>query len=318
MSTNKFAFVSLFITRKCNLACSYCNLPDNDIYEMSGKEWIKVIDRVAPYVEFFNLIGGEPTLHPDLPEIVEHLNKIGANYSMVTNGTAPHIFYEYLINRCQIKSLCVSMDELHPDDKKSESMKSIHGRDLVNFIRNETSYKETLIISSVISTIDKFSNLATFALTNNCKIALSVRQFSDNEYQFNSNNPAGSKPSRENTIEVLKYIANRYSSFPLLDPFEYYIAMLNRYIFKEGEWKCRHGLTPAIDSNGDLWACFDFMGNVNPIIGRPRVNLLKEKFTPDTHFEAVRYECINCGGCTWNCPMVSEMVYDGIVKAEFL
>ena len=313
MSISKFSFVSLFVTRQCNLNCSYCNLPNKDIYTMSGDEWITVINQLAPHTEFFNLIGGEPTLHVDLFKIVKHLNNIGANYSLVTNGTKPSQYYKSLIESSKVKSLAVSIDELHPikKSKKSEVMKSIHGRDLVNFIRDETNYKETLIISSVMSTVSKFNNLATFALTNNCKIALSIQQFSNNEYQFNSNNPANSEPNKNDTIEVLKYIVNRYANLPLLDPFEWYVTMLNRYLFNKGKWKCRHGLTPAIDCNGDLYPCFDYMHNL-------KINLLNEEFNPETHFNKIIETCVKCIGCTWNCPMVSEMVADGIVKAEFL
>ena len=314
MSISKFSFVSLFVTRQCNLNCSYCNLPNKDIYTMSGDEWITVINQLAPHTEFFNLIGGEPTLHVDLFKIVKHLNNIGANYSLVTNGTKPSQYYKSLIEDAKVKSIAVSMDQLYSDDgdKRPETMKSILGRDIIRFIANKTNYDGTLIISSIISNVNKFNDLVQFALLNNCKIALSIRQFSNNEYQFNSNNPANNEPNKNNTIEVLKYIVNRYNSLPLLDPFEWYVTMLNRYLFNKDKWKCRHGLTPAVDCNGDLWGCFDYQGEC-------AVNLLQHtRATFKGLRKVILRECKKCSGCTWNCPMVSEMVADGIVEAEFL
>jgi organic radical activating enzyme len=71
------------VTDKCNLKCKYCFHP------VSGKDR-SVDDIVAEATEAasfapFLLTGGEPTMHPDLPEIVRKLSAIGETW-VLTNG----------------------------------------------------------------------------------------------------------------------------------------------------------------------------------------------------------------------------------------
>ena len=313
MSDKKFSFVSLFITRRCNLTCSYCNLPDDKVYVMSGDEWINTIKQLHPYVEHFNLIGGEPTIHPELPQIIDYLNEIEASYSLVTNSTLPHVYYRNLLLEHKVKTLVVSIDTLdyHNGLETPEMYKSKSGVKLVKYIDNEMEFPGNLLISSVISTVGNTIDLLSFADFHGCMVALSILQHSTNELQLNSNNPNNHEPNKEETIEVLKYVINRYHSLSLTDPLEYYIAILNEFILGKSEWHCSKGLTPAIDCNGDFLSCFDYFGELN-------INLLKEKFDPSKHFDAVQLNCKSCPGCTWNCPFVAEMVYNGLIESPFI
>ena len=311
---NKFSFMSLFITRKCNLACSYCNLPDPNLYTMDGDEWIKVIDKVAPHTQFFNLIGGEPTMHPDLDIIVEHLNGIDAAYSMVTNSTQSYSYYQYLLIHRRLQSLGVSIDTMDPYGNDSVMRKSKAGIGLIKYIRRETTYNGNLIISAVAKNLVEFKSLVKFAKEHQCQIALALQQSSDDENMLNSNNPDNKLPNESGVTALLKYIIFYYYQLPLLDPSEYFVAMLDRLMRKKGLWHCTKGLTPAIDSNGDLWNCFDYKGG-NPI------NVLDDRFPDETTFEKmnmiVKHGVKACPGCQWNCPYVSELVADGIVKMDF-
>lgn len=72
------------ITGQCNLSCKYCyhdrlgdHVPILDIVDYAEK-----YKRLAPFI----LSGGEPTLHPDIVEIIERLGEI-APVMTLTNGT---------------------------------------------------------------------------------------------------------------------------------------------------------------------------------------------------------------------------------------
>ena len=70
------SFLWLEITGRCQLACSHC-YADSGLEgthgTMSTADWVRVIDEAAELgVGFVQFIGGEPTLHPDLPELVRH------------------------------------------------------------------------------------------------------------------------------------------------------------------------------------------------------------------------------------------------------
>ena len=86
-------FIWLEITGRCNLECVHCyadSSPARPLSEgMELEDWMGALDEAAGLgcrrVQF---IGGEPTLHPGLPRLIEHAR--GAKYEEVcvyTNGT---------------------------------------------------------------------------------------------------------------------------------------------------------------------------------------------------------------------------------------
>ncbi|MCK5612620.1 radical SAM protein [Candidatus Pacearchaeota archaeon] len=100
---DQIQIVSLLLTRKCNLKCSYCairknyvNMPDEyptmDYYhknEMSTEYVLETLRRLKlhnPNV-FIIIYGGEPLLRPDLWKIIDYCNQYDINYTIITNNT---------------------------------------------------------------------------------------------------------------------------------------------------------------------------------------------------------------------------------------
>jgi MoaA/NifB/PqqE/SkfB family radical SAM enzyme len=55
--------------------------------ELTGAEWIRVLTEMAEIGVFFvNIAGGEPTIHPEFPEILDHCCELGLHYILTTNG----------------------------------------------------------------------------------------------------------------------------------------------------------------------------------------------------------------------------------------
>ena len=80
----------LILTSKCNMRCKHCygsygnNIPEK---ELTGDEWIKVIEDLAKNGVFFvNISGGEPTTHPDFIKIIDALIKNEIYFILTTNG----------------------------------------------------------------------------------------------------------------------------------------------------------------------------------------------------------------------------------------
>lgn len=81
-------FLELEITRRCQLTCdSHCYAgagPTQGHGLMTGDDWKRVISEAARIgVKKIQLIGGEPTLHPDFAELVEHA---------LAEGLAVHVY----------------------------------------------------------------------------------------------------------------------------------------------------------------------------------------------------------------------------------
>lgn len=82
-------FAWLEITGKCQLSCVHCYAdsgPHGDSGTMRTPDWIRVISDVAELgARRVQFIGGEPTLHPDLPELVDHALAVGLDVEVFSN-----------------------------------------------------------------------------------------------------------------------------------------------------------------------------------------------------------------------------------------
>ncbi|GAB3173615.1 hypothetical protein GCM10027059_44960 [Myceligenerans halotolerans] len=83
------SFVWLEITGKCQLECIHCYAesgPAGTHGVMDTADWRRVIDECAELgVQMMQFIGGEPTLHPDLPDLVEHALTRGLEVEIFSN-----------------------------------------------------------------------------------------------------------------------------------------------------------------------------------------------------------------------------------------
>ena len=83
--------VTFYVTHKCNLDCSYCTQKEPDVFsaELPTTETKRLLRRIRKETDAIVITGGEPTLRPDIEELVEW-----ARYEckfrsllLITNGT---------------------------------------------------------------------------------------------------------------------------------------------------------------------------------------------------------------------------------------
>ena len=111
-------------TRRCNIACAYCNEYD----DFSQPVPIEVLARRADLlaglgVSIVTLSGGEPMLHPRLDDLIRHIRRRGMIASLITNG--------YLIgpdrirglNEAGLEYLQISIDNVEPDQTSMKSLR---------------------------------------------------------------------------------------------------------------------------------------------------------------------------------------------------
>ena len=80
--------MDLAITYRCNNDCAHCyNIRPRQSLELTTETWKKIIDRIweigIPHIVF---TGGEPTLRPDLVELIAHAERTGQITGINTNG----------------------------------------------------------------------------------------------------------------------------------------------------------------------------------------------------------------------------------------
>jgi organic radical activating enzyme len=111
------------VTRQCNLRCRYCyyHLEQG---EPVGLELDAIVQecRVNSHLGPFILTGGEPTLRPDLPVIIEQVSRYGG-VELLTNGIrlAEREYFDQLMSMPQIlgDSGCANVNlSIHPETDK--------------------------------------------------------------------------------------------------------------------------------------------------------------------------------------------------------
>ena len=98
VSTRHTILAHLVVTRRCNLACAYCNEYDH-ISEPVPLELLRrrIDDLSSRGTSIITISGGEPLLHPELADVVAHIRRRGIIATLITNG--------YLLSEQRIKKL---------------------------------------------------------------------------------------------------------------------------------------------------------------------------------------------------------------------
>jgi pyruvate formate lyase activating enzyme len=102
----------------CNLRCPYCHnhqlvLKPDTLETLSFKTILAELQPRKDWIDGICITGGEPTIHRDLPVLLESIHEAGFKTKLDTNGTQPEIL-EYLIAKKLVD--CVAMDVKAPLD----------------------------------------------------------------------------------------------------------------------------------------------------------------------------------------------------------
>jgi MoaA/NifB/PqqE/SkfB family radical SAM enzyme len=123
-STKHVILAHIIPTRRCNLACGYCNEYDDFSPPIATDEMIRRIDRLA-YLQtsIVTLSGGEPLLHPEIESIIKRIRDHGMIAGMITNGYLLTPKKIQALNEAGLEHLQISIDNLQPDSVSMKSLK---------------------------------------------------------------------------------------------------------------------------------------------------------------------------------------------------
>jgi len=87
--SERLHLASVEITRRCNNRCAYCDQPKAE-RDLSLSRFTELLDELVDEgVEAVALGGGEPTLHPQLPALLETIRQRGLCAGLTTNARDP-------------------------------------------------------------------------------------------------------------------------------------------------------------------------------------------------------------------------------------
>jgi len=274
------AYVQYYITARCNLACEQCNIiyADGDSQEMNIHQIRVMAENFANIgVCMVLLIGGEPFVRRDLPEIIEAFVKNDIHVRMQTNGLAT----EQMLQRCVDvggHDISISLDSL--DGSVQDTInggfnksweKAIRTISVVNkiFPPNGTAFFGTVLMPRNLEHVVDVMEFATEigwgvslvpAHVSSADRPQGFRTFDDSGVcRF----PESSYGRVREVIEELK--KRRDEGLNLYDSDEYLDDIVRFVVGEPIQWRRRNhdvcdspSLYFAVEPNGNLNPCCDF------------------------------------------------------------
>jgi len=324
---DKISIVSLLLTRKCNLSCSYCAIsrdykdippeyPKLSYYHKNEMTTGFVIDTLNKLKKhnpdvFVLVYGGEPLLRTDLPKIIQHCHDNDIHYTIISNNTdevEPAL--KRLIKRTDyIEGYTFSIDPLIiiDDSDNDRVRKSQQGLERV------LKYKE--YISDLVAeiTIDKRNIEYIVPLVRKmtdlgiCSDLTFIDIAHTQHYDFSNIS------DRRLLVKPSQYL---YDEFEIIYKEGLNVHLGKRFYDKviatcESNMDCGidkdyHNMT--IDADGSVRLCLRIRGRLTP-----STFLANEIFRNDGSIrkdfkQFIKTDYNNyCRGCNWSCAIMSRM-----------
>lgn len=142
-------FTQLVVIRKCNLSCTYCNEFDKTSDPVPTEELKKRLAKLKSLGAFsVCFTGGEPTLHPDLPELIRY-SRYDLKFVktvMITNGFYLTKELVTKLNESGLQDMQISIDGVKPNDVTIKVLDSLRRR--LEILREHAKFN--VVVSGVV------------------------------------------------------------------------------------------------------------------------------------------------------------------------
>jgi MoaA/NifB/PqqE/SkfB family radical SAM enzyme len=137
-ATAALEFLALELTTQCQLECDMCYIdagPSGTHGTMNSTDWVRILDEAADMgVRTVQFIGGEPTLHPALPELIRHALSRALAVEVFTNLV--HVSDElWQLFAQPAVSLATSYFSDDPDQHNAITRRPSHARTKANITK---------------------------------------------------------------------------------------------------------------------------------------------------------------------------------------
>jgi len=228
VSTKHPFLVHIIPTRRCNLACTYCNEFDDFSQPVAVEEMKNRLDLLADMgTSIITISGGEPLLHPELDEIIRHIRRRGMIAGMITNGFLLTEERIEQLNHAGLEHLQISIDNTMPDDVSKKSLKTLDQK--LNLLAKHAYFQVNInsVLGSGVKDPEDALKIAHRAVA--LGLTSTVGIIHDHDGQL--------KPLGPREIEIFEEIMTLSKrSFSRFNEFQHNVAR-----GKEHNWRCRSG-----------------------------------------------------------------------------
>ncbi len=337
--TTKVNIVNCLLTRKCNLKCSYCQIsgnidtplrpkeyPNSKTYFNNEKDTRWWIDTLTTFWKqnndvFFILYGGEPFIRWELlADLVLHLNKIGAHYTIISscNEGIKKFIYKFFEKVPYVKGFTASIDpgfylknvnsledtddELYKSNTGYATLKELMNKGLVKDpVAEITCDKDT--INYLYDTVKK---LTEDGITSDITM-LDIAK--NNYYDFsNITNPVNLVHPTKDVLDVFDKIIKDDSLKVHMK--NYLLPRIYRDLPSNMDCEIEKGLhNVTIDSDGSIRLCLRIRGRFSTKFSASELftveGIESDKYK-DIYEAMVADKEILCKKCMWSCMMMSK------------
>ncbi len=293
-------WVHLYVTRKCNLKCSYCFVVEPGRKELNTEDMKKVIDHLhylgTRCISFF---GGEPTIRRDLLELIEYANKKRILTHITTNGSFLTQDYIDKLGKADLDVINLSVDsvfEFNESKKDYTRCREV----LSHLLEARKKYGFEINVNLVLTAKNVDITIQTLRLINSFNVPMSIGLIAGNTY---NNLPVdGSlyffkKDDKEKLLKVCDEIKQlKKQGFNIIEP-EQYFEDIKKFVNHElKDWYCSAGeYYFSIDCDGKFQLCAGSKTQDISIFDVDRDYYKKFKELRETSFKSCKKICLaNC------------------------
>ncbi len=243
LSTKHPLLVTLVVTRRCNLACGYCNEYDHVSQPVPTEALRTRVDRLAEIgTSIVTISGGEPLLHPDLELIIDRIRRRGMIATVITNGFPLTESRIARLNDVGLDYLQISIDNVKPDDTSRKSLTLLDRKLEMLAERASFTVNVNIVVGAGVENPEEALVVAERA--RELGFAPTIGVIHDHRGQL--------RPLNERQRAVYQAIRRRSGvGFGIIDRFETNLAK-----GKPTKWRCRAGSRYFyVDEHGAVHWC---------------------------------------------------------------
>lgn len=234
-------YCQLIVTRRCNLACGYCNEFDQVSkpvpYEVLVERMDHLVDELG--VTIMDFLGGEPLLHPRMADLVAHAKRKGCWTNIITNGLLLSEKLIAALNRAGLDSMCVSIDRINPTDFTHKGLRPLRRK--LAALRRDAQFQVEVNTVLCEETVDEFEDLVTELKRMGFPVRCGVRHYE------------GRLELNERIRERLEWFHDHFRHWRIAPMMDLHHARMEG---RTPEWKCTGGYKFLyVDEFGTVKAC---------------------------------------------------------------
>jgi MoaA/NifB/PqqE/SkfB family radical SAM enzyme len=248
-----------YLTRRCNLACSYCFVREQNRSQVSTELAFRIIDKLhAMGCRVVAFLGGEPTLRKDLPDILRYTSGKGIITHLSTNGTL--LTKEYLATLCRsgLDYINLSVDSISSFSDSKKDLAHSAGV-LENLLSARACFGLEINVNCVLTRKNINAVVDTVKRINRYNIPVSIGMIIANTYSEKLQDEAlffSGESDRQQLFDVLDTLkAMKKTGYNIIEPLAYFDDV-KRFYSGHSDWYCASGTYYlSVDCDGRVMMC---------------------------------------------------------------